>query len=171
MVHSLVHGRDDLPERGSWPTLFQQLSREEHLVFLERIHNIYFKHFQERLHTSLLYSYSLSLIFSPPFTQGPSGSCSGCKGHCCMWLSQRKHGLVPGCLEGLGRPRARALLPVLWRAWSFGDQHEEKKVAVCECVCLTEQNRSTVWLKVTLGNTHICKGKRTQLWGTGGPAH
>lgn len=39
------------------------------------------------------------------------------------------------------------------------------------CVCVAEQNCCTVWLKVTLGNTHMCKGKRTQLLGMSKPAH
>ena len=47
-----------------------------------------------------------------------------------MWLSQRKHGVVPGCLEGLGSQRAGSLLPVLREAGKPGDQHAKKKVAV-----------------------------------------
>lgn len=65
MVQSSLHRGDDLLEWGSWPQLFHQLPRKDHLVFLGRIYNIYFKHFQEHLYTShLSLSYSLS-PFSP----------------------------------------------------------------------------------------------------------
>lgn len=75
---------------------------------------------------SLLHSLTLSL----PFSQDPGGGSTSGKGHSCMWLSYRKHGVVPVCLEGLGLPRAGSLLPVLRGTGPLGDQHEEKKVAV-----------------------------------------
>lgn len=62
--------------------------------------------------------------------QDPEGGSTSGKGHSCVWLSEGKHGVVPVCLEGLGQPRAGSLLPVVRRAESLGDQHEEKKVAV-----------------------------------------
>ena len=64
------------------------------------------------------------------FFQDPEGGSTSGKGHSCVWLSEGKHGVVPVCLEGLGQPRAGSLLPVVRRAESLGDQHEEKKVAV-----------------------------------------
>lgn len=145
------------PWAGQLASAFHQLPRKVSCISRKNPQYLFQAFSRTFAHISSSCSLSLSIPPPPPppATQGPGGSCTGCKGHRCMWLSQRKHGLVPGCLEGLGRPRARALLPVLWGAWPLGDQHEEKKVAVCERVCVAEQNHSTVWLKVTLGNTHM----------------
>lgn len=64
------------------------------------------------------------------FSQDAGGCCSHSKGHSCVLLWEWKHGVVPGCLEGLECQRLWRFLPGLRRAGKAWNLHAKKKVVL-----------------------------------------
>jgi len=63
-------------------------------------------------------------------SQDAGGCRSHREGHRCVLLRERKHGVVPGCVEGLECQRLWRFLPGLRRAGKAGNLHAKKKVVL-----------------------------------------